>query len=194
MSDITTKFTKKNLEALINKKGLKWYQNELNIIGIRNSEPSDDVTNKFDDWIIVVYKKSNKWFCEIFSATTDPGRKSMVEYNNPKGVARLVPGQYLHCWEIGLHQGKYEALKQTGKVKVTRDKDKDLIYDGLVIDEGIYGINIHKAGQDSVIVDKWSEGCQVFKREEDFNKFMRIVKANGAEKFTYTLIESKELD
>ena len=194
MSDITTKFTKENLEKLINKKGYKWYQNELNIIGIRNSVPDDDVTNKFDDWIVVVYRKNNKWSCEIFPATTDPGMKSVVEYSNPKGVARLIPNQYVHCWEIGLHKGKYEALRQTGKVKVTRDRDRDLIYDGTNTDEGLFGINIHKAGQDSVIVDRWSEGCQVFKRERDFNKFMKIVKANGAEKFTYTLIESKEFD
>lgn len=194
MSDITTKFTKKKLESLIKTKGFKWYQNELNIIGIRNSEPDNDVTNKFDDWITVVYNKNKKWICEIFPATTDPGRKSMVDYSNPKGVARLIVGQYVHCWEVGLHQGKYEALKQTGKVKVTRDKDKDMDYDGTFIDEGLFGINIHKAGQDSVIVDKWSEGCQVFKKEEDFNKFMNIVKNNGANKFTYTLIESKELD
>lgn len=193
MSDVTTKFTKEKLEELIKRKGLKWYQNELNIIGIRNSEPGNQVTNKFDDWITVTYRKNDVWKCEIFPATTDPGRKAMLEYHNPNGVARLVPGQYLHCWEVGLHQGKYEALKQVNKVKVTRDKDKDMVYDGTTIYEGVFGINIHKAGQDSVNVENWSEGCQVFKREEDFNEFMEIVKSNGARQFTYTLIESKEL-
>jgi hypothetical protein len=33
----------------------------------------------------------------------------------------------------------------------------------------------------------------VFKKEADFNEFMKIAKANGASKFTITLLESKDL-
>jgi len=185
--------TKDKLEALITKKGYKWYQNELNIIGIRNTSKGNTVTNLFDDWITVTYKKDNNWIVKQWEATTDPGKKAMLQYQNPNGVARLVEGQYIHCWQIGKHQGKYDALKQFAPVKVTRDKDKDMVYDGTVINEGVFGINIHKAGVDSTYVENWSEGCQVFKQEADFNEFMTIVKANGASKFTYTLIDSDEL-
>jgi hypothetical protein len=68
-----------------------------------------------------------------------------------------------------------------------------MTYDENTITEGIYGINIHKAGADSTYVENWSEGCQVFKREKDFNQFMEICKqARGihGNSFTYTLIES----
>jgi hypothetical protein len=126
-------------------------------------------------------------------ATTDPGTKGVKEFHNAQGVARLVPGQYRGSHAIGLHQGKYEALKQKANVKVYRDANKDLTYDEKLITEGIYGINIHKAGADSTYVENWSEGCQVFKREKDFNQFLEICKqARGihGNSFTYTLIES----
>lgn len=186
-------FTKEQLENLITRKGFKWYQNELNIIGIRNTKSGNAVTNLFDDWITVTYRKDDKWIVDQWEATTDPGKKAMLEYQNPNGVARLVEGQYIHCWQIGKHKGKYDALKQSAPVKVTRDKDKDMVYDGTTISEGVFGINIHKAGANSTYVENWSEGCQVFKKEEDFENFMEIVKNNGATKFTYTLVNSNEV-
>jgi hypothetical protein len=118
------------------------------------------------------------------------------EYKNAKGVARLVPGQYRSSHNIGLHQGKYEALKQINPVKVYRDNDKNMTYDESKIDTGIFGINIHKAGVDSTFVENWSEGCQVFKRIADFDEFMNICRAASkvhGNKFTYTLIESKDI-
>ena len=111
-------------------------------------------------------------------------------------VARLVPGQYADSHALGLHQGKYEALKQFGKVKVYRDANRDMNYDESKIQEGVFGINIHKAGADSTFVENWSEGCQVFKRAADFEQFMTIARkaaAAGNKKFTYTLIESKDI-
>ena len=62
--------------------------------------------------------------------------------------------------------------------------------------QGIFGINIHKAGQDSQWVENWSEGCQVFKRVKDFDVFMSICKKAAkihGNKFSYTLIESTDI-
>ncbi len=119
-----------------------------------------------------------------------------MEYHNAAGVARLVPGQYRGSHTIGLHQGKYEALKQQKPVKVYRDKDKDMQYDENIIQEGVFGINIHKAGADSTYVENWSEGCQVFKKSADFDSFMKIMNKAATihgKSFTYTLIESKDI-
>jgi hypothetical protein len=69
-------------------------------------------------------------------------------------------------------------------------------YDENKIQEGIFGINIHKAGADSTYVENWSEGCQVFKKAADFESFMAICRKAAAihgKSFTYTLIESKDL-
>jgi hypothetical protein len=67
------------------------------------------------------------------------------------------------------------------------------------IQEGIFGINIHKAGKfknGSTQIDKWSAGCQVFSKESDFNQLMELAyKAKDlyGNSFTYTLIESKDI-
>ena len=168
----------------------------LNIIGIRNSDTRSKVTNVFDDLLTVSYKIGDVWHFKKWAATTDPGTKGVKEFHNAQGVARLVPGQYRGSHAIGLHQGKYEALKQAKPVKVYRDANKDMTYDTKLITEGIYGINIHKAGADSTYVENWSEGCQVFKKSADFDEFMALVKKAATlhgNSFTYTLLESKDL-
>jgi hypothetical protein len=73
---------------------------------------------------------------------------------------------------------------------------KDGIYDESKIESGVFGINIHKAGEDSAIIGDWSHGCQVFKRVKDFNALMTIAKKAKTlqgDSFTYTLIESKDI-
>ena len=119
-----------------------------------------------------------------------------MEYHNTAGVARLVEGQYRGSHTIRLHQGKYEALGQAKNVKVYRDANKDLNYDENKIQEGVFGINIHKAGADSTYVENWSEGCQVFKKSADFEEFMKICRKSKdlhGNSFTYTLIESTDI-
>jgi hypothetical protein len=49
---------------------------------------------------------------------------------------------------------------------------KDGTYDESKIYDDVAGLNIHKAGADSQQVNNWSHGCQVFKREADFNLFL----------------------
>ena len=108
----------------------------------------------------------------------------------------MVEGQYRGSHTLGLHQGKYEALKQAKPVKVYRDANRDMTYDETKIAEGVFGINIHKAGADSTYVENWSEGCQVFKKSADFDAFMAICRKAAAihgKSFTYTLIESADI-
>ena len=77
-----------------------------------------------------------------------------------------------------------------------RDDNKDLTFDEVKQDTGMFGINIHKSGVDSTWVENWSEGCQVFKKVKDFDVFMKICKKASkiwGNKFTYTLIESNDI-
>jgi len=195
-------YTKEQIEGAVKSKGYVWFEDaankgyDINIVGVRNSSTGDKVTNVFDDTITVSYKENGEWKFHQWPATTDPGKKGVMEYHNAAGVARLVEGQYRGSHTLGLHQGKYEALKQQKPVKVYRDADKDMVYDEDKIQEGIFGINIHKAGADSTYVENWSEGCQVFKKSADFESFMAICRKAGAihgKSFTYTLIESKDI-
>ena len=194
------KFTKEQVEAAVKAKGYAWFEGakdyDLNIVGVRNASTGQAVTNVFDDVLTVSYKVAGVWKFESWPATTDPGKKGVMEYHNAAGVARLVEGQYRGSHTIRLHQGKYEALGQAKNVKVYRDSNKDLTYNEDKIQEGIFGINIHKAGADSTYVENWSEGCQVFKKSADFDSFMVIAKEAAkihGSSFTYTLIESADI-
>ena len=194
------KFTREQVEAAVKAKGYAWFEGaqdyDLNIVGVRNASTGQAVTNVFDDVLTVSYKVAGVWKFESWPATTDPGKKGVLEYHNAAGVARLVEGQYRGSHTIRLHQGKYEALGQAKNVKVYRDSNKDLTYNEDKIQEGIFGINIHKAGADSTYVENWSEGCQVFKRSADFDKFMAICRLAvpiHKNSFSYTLIRSTDI-
>lgn len=195
-------YTREQIEKAVKSKGYVWFEDEvnkgydINIVGIRNSSTGEKVTNLFDDTLTLSYKENGEWKFHQWAATTDPGKKGVMEYHNANGVARLVEGQYRGSHGIGLHQGKYEALKQAKNVKVYRDANRDMTYNEDRIQEGIFGINIHKAGADSTYVENWSEGCQVFKKSADFDAFMAIVRKSRdihGNSFTYTLIESKDI-
>ena len=200
-------YTREQIKDSVESKGYKWFNDDsnkgydVNIVGVRNSSTGKKVTNMFDDVITLSFKDENGvWQYYEWLNTTDPGKKSILEWQKmgiKGGCARLVPGQYRSTWSIDKHQGKYDALCQRhGNVKVYRDSDLDLEYDENKITEGMYGINIHKAGQDSTWVENWSAGCQVFKRVKDFDVFMKIIKKASkihGNKFTYTLLESADI-
>lgn len=196
-------YTREQIESAVKAKSYAWFDSskdyDVNIVGIRNSSTEKKVTNRFDDWITVSYKVDGVWQFNIWPCTTDPGiTYTTQKLLSTKGVARLVPGQYRGTHQIGLHQGKYSALVQRGIVKVFRDANKDMTYDENATEEGLFGINIHRSSPTgtSIQVDGWSAGCQVFANINDFTKFMRIMeKAREVfgNKFSYTLIESKDI-
>ena len=198
-------YTREQVEAAVKAKGYVYFEDannkgyDVNIIGIRNSATGQKVTNAFDDLLTLSYKdETGTWKYHEWPATTDPGKKGVLEYHNAAGVARLVEGQYRGSHSIGLHQGKYKALKQAKPVKVYRDPNRDLTYDETKIAEGIFGINIHRSSATgtSTYVENWSEGCQVFSTVTDFDKFMALCEKASeihGNSFTYTLIESSDL-
>ena len=194
-------FTKEQIENAVRSKGYAWFEGpdfDVNIVGIRNSTTGKKVTNIFDDWMTLSYREAGVWKFHIWPCTTDPGTKAVKEFHNPNGVARLVPNQYRGSHTIGLHQGKYEALRQAKPVTVWRDKNKDMTFDEVTKETGIFGINIHRSNPttESQFVENWSEGCQVFKRVKDFNLFMQILNKSAklhGNSFTYTLLESKDI-
>lgn len=164
----------------------------LNIVGIRSPER---VANAFDDRIVVSYKHNDMWVSETFEATCDPGSPFLLKPINSYGCAVLCPGQY-SSYAIGLHRGSYRALVQSrGPVKVFRDNNRDNIIDMSPdsTQSGYFGINIHKRTGESDTVNGASAGCQVFRYEHEFERFMWLcdkqVDERGFTGFTYTLLE-----
>ena len=198
--------TRQQIETAVKSKDYKWFENgdyNLNIVGVRNGETGTEVTNKFDDFLTLSYKIDGEWNYHCFDATTDPGKHWVENIMREEGVAVLKENQYRGSHKIGLHQGKYEALRQQKPVQVYRDNDLDGNYDLLEenIQEGIFGINIHRAtkweGKKSTQIDKWSAGCQVIAANDDFRLFMEIcnkAKDTWSNSFTYTLINTNDLE
>ena len=197
-------YTREQIEKAMNEKGHKYFTGgdyDVNVIGVRNAATGDEITNKFDDCITLSYKVDGEWKFNCWKCTTDPGKYWTEHLLNKDGVAILKEGQYRGSHKIRKHQGKYDALCQKGPVKVYRDKNMDDEYDLIEenVHEGVYGINIHKAGSwksGSVQVDKWSAGCQVFSKEDDFYDFMNVMykaRDRWGNSFTYTLINSNDI-
>jgi len=198
-------YTREQIQAAVESKGYRWFENgdyNVNIVGVRNSDTNGRVTNKFDDKITITYKLDGEWKFHIYNCTTDPGDDWVDNPMMEKGVAILKPGQYPKSHKIRLHGGKYTALGQQNNVKVYRDANKDGVYDydESTVDEGLFGINIHRAtslsGKTSTYIDKWSAGCQVIANNDDWHEFLGICeKARDTwnNNFTYTLIESNDI-
>jgi hypothetical protein len=199
MPDITFE---KVYNALKNK-GHKIFENDskpynLNIIGIRNDERAPD---SFDDWIVAMWKFNGKWEFHSYEATTDPGLYWLKHPMSPLGTAIVKEGQYPGSHKLG-HHFDYEALQQVGNLTIIRDYNLNGIIDyssGKEYTGNNYGINIHRARPDgkSIVVDKWSAGCQVIADSRQFDEFLQICKQAVANKwgetFTYTLINMNDL-
>lgn len=190
--------TTATLERAMKDKGHRWFEKgdlNLNIIGIRT--PGVEV-NKFDDFLTLSCKVEGEWTTQVWPATTDPG---LPWLKNPiserKGVAALAPGQY-PVYAVSYHRGKYEAVCQRrGPVRVFRDNNRDDVidFDPESIEEGEFGINIHRADASGTTrwVGKYSAGCQVFASMRDFIVFMKFVrraKEKWGNTYTYTLLDA----
>ena len=200
------KYTLDQIKNAVISKGYEWFEEgdfNVNIVGIRNMAAGTRVTNKFDDHLTVSYKEDGEWKFHCFEATTDPGDDWMDRPMNSKGCAILVPGQYKSSHKLRLHAGKYLALGQQKKVKVYRDRNKDGKYDfdATTIDEGLFGINVHRAtgiaGKTSSRINKWSAGCQVIASNDNWHAFLDICQTardTWSNNFTYTLIQSTDIN
>jgi len=199
------KFSREQIKEAVVRKGYRYFESgdyNVNIIGVRNSDTKNIVTNRFDDTMTVAYKINDEWQYHEMDCTTDPGTHWVENIMRKEGVAILKEGQYPGSHKIRKHQGRYEALGQCRDVTVYRDADRDEYYN-LNNDNtmtGLFGINIHRAtkyaGKKSTKVDKWSAGCQVIAANDDWTKFMKIMRKARAiwgNSFTYTLIESKDI-
>lgn len=201
---LTNELIEKSIEEIMARKGYAYFKKgnyNLNLIGIR-SDQGRKVTNKFDDFLLVLYYIDGVLQKKIYNITTEPGLYYMKnKLGNPKGTAILVPNQYRATWMIAKHNGKYDALCQRKPVSVYRDGNKNMIYDlePKKIDTGLFGINIHRSNPYSTTanVNNYSAGCQVFASPQDFKEFMELCEKQRAlygNTFTYTLLDEKDLD
>lgn len=163
---------------------------DLNLVGLR---VSPGMPNAFDDRLCAIWRQDGAWTMRAWSATTEPGTYWLQNPENVRGTAVLVPGQYRQAFGFGKHKGQYRCLVQVQPVKVWRDTDRDSTAEPGVIDEGFFGIHIHRANsaRPSLRVDRWSAGCQVLADPGDFRELMALCDASAKTHgpvFSYTLM------
>jgi len=154
------------------------------VVGIRSKE---NKPNAFDDIIGIIQNDTIKWY----TCTTNAGTYWLLHPENVSGTAVLKCNQYLDSWALGLHQGKYKALKQIKPISVWRDNNHNAIAEEKGnIDTGMFGINIHRANEFAVstLVEKWSAGCQVLNNPKDFKEFLGTCEKSKLNFFTYSLL------
>jgi hypothetical protein len=178
---------------------------DLNLCGIRVPSSS----NTFDDLLGCAYRDvvGGPLILEVWPGTTDPGKAYLVDpAAGVSGTAILVAAQYRSLWKLGYHResvkGKVDpAFVQQGSkpAKVFRDGNRDSVLDmdPATIVEGWFGINGHKAGPDSAIVDRHSAGCQVWKRHVDHDRALYLGRKQVElhptwTEFTYTLFDVRQ--
>ena len=162
-------------------------KDDINIIGVRFQNSRQ---NFFDDFIVTYMNGVSKFY----QATTSPGTFWLNNPSRVSGTARLKPGFYKRCWVLGTHKGQYQALVQSNEALfvVQRDNDKnDLFNEQAESFNDASGINLHHAGESSTKVDKWSAGCQVIARMEDWNDLMSDIllsRKSYGNFFSYNLV------
>jgi hypothetical protein len=169
----------------------------LNLVGIRD----EFKVNTFNDTLVYWYYNEDKelHITQVDRFTTDPGLSPLHTPENPKGCAILCTGYYEKMWTKGKHKGKYDALVQCAPCKVYRDSDKDdvLTFVSKSLDNGVFGINLHRANEtvESTVVGGFSAGCQVFANPVSFQTFMETVdlciKKSEQKYFDYLLLNKR---
>jgi len=89
--------TSLQVKHAVKNRGYAWFDGNLdysniNLVGIRNLDKDNTVTNLFDDVMTLQFTLGGELQFYVWSCTTDPGKKGVMEYHNVGGVARLVEG------------------------------------------------------------------------------------------------------
>src|SRR5574343_471842 len=164
----------------------------LNIWGIRTPR------GEFNDWFYLFYFKDGVLHeTPLLRGTTEPGQGWLWKVmGNPTGTASLCANQqYVDCWKIGKHKGKYDALIQSEKAKfiVVRDANQNGVidYNNLKYTD-VRGLNFHTTKLNYLrnFIGKFSAGCQVCLLWDQYWSYAwPMIKECRQEFYSYTLIE-----
>lgn len=176
---------KETVEEIIKANKIDRTKNPVVLVGIRGFDLDYGVRGKND---IGVYDDALFWVTPTgfyaVNGNTDPSRiRKGRGKGDGKGMAHLNPGVW--TYKMGIHYGSYQhpAFRQAAVVTVTRDG-----VDGDYLDEGMFGINIHRGGNNGTS----SLGCQTIPvpQWEAFKTFgYTELKRYKQETFPYILIE-----
>lgn len=151
----------KDIMSLMKRKGYDTLirTNTVYLVAIRGyylntmGTPGKNDLNMYDDMVAWVWPNG----VAAFNYNTDPTRLGFNR-NAGKNMAMLIPGMYTFVKRK--HKGQYDAFGQgEHPVAVYRCEVSGKISS---IEEGLFGINIHKGGFSSTS----SEGCQTLPQDQ----------------------------
>lgn len=185
-----------SIQAAYKKKG--YLMTDFNPFGIRFNDNID----KWTDIRGLLRKVNGIWEIHQYDATTKPGKSALLKPVNLLGCAILKEGQYINCYQPGLHNG-HPALIQCGNIKIYRDNHKDgnIYLENEQVGTPGCGINLHSTWASNIpgwdgeynTVGNWSEGCQVIARPSDNVKFLAMCTESGLKLFNYTLLNESDI-
>lgn len=157
----------------------------------------DPVPDAYDDVMIGLYvnRKGGKEVIAL-PCTVDPGKQFTQDKPHPRGAAHLVYGQHLFVRGQHMKQG-WEVFRPLNEInRVWRDSDGDFAHDAdEPIEEGSFGVLIHKGGTSSSI-GAWSAGCIAVQQKtpEDRAAWTRLLELGDGQQVTrLTLWPSSDL-
>lgn len=191
----------------------------MNVIGVRYQYQGQEYTNQHTDRMYIMFKDDNSvWRIKYWSCSTMPGvyrnnataRSGGPLQKDEKGPDRggmgiLKPAQYVNGYSLGDYKGM-KVLRSVGPQLAYRDKNYGNTQISFTEDPNNknggknFYMHIHQAFSkkypNQPNVNAWSEGCQVFGRKKEFDDFinyMKVHEKNWGNKFTYTLITSRDV-
>ena len=137
----------------------------------------------YDDAIFILDHASK---IRSFNANTDPSRiRAGWGFAGKKGMASLCEGIWMY--KVGLHRGRYKALRQAEAVRVLRDGRGGANYEH----RGWFGINIHRGG----VRGTSSLGCQTIPPDQwpEFIGLVRsLMKEHKRKTIPYILVKRED--
>ena len=144
---------------------------------------------------------------ESYTGNTKSGRPIDVKLTSVMqsrgGMGILKPAQYIGVYQIGrwleadAMMIRYSTTDpKVGQQQAYRDNKPGPIVKYTSEVQGFFGMLIHKGFPGGSQVSNWSEGCQIFSKQNDMDDFFRLCKIHKdkyGNVFNHTLIEERDI-
>lgn len=200
--------TYSQIENSLKKMNFNFFKGNLNLNFVWE-RTSDIATNKFTDFLHIVYEENNVKKIITIPATTKPGLKgSLLEPVTVEGITGTAiiqsPKQFIACWQFRdtyNEFSKYPYFRQIKGIDYWRDFNKNNVIDRVQSQlKKIFGTHWHRMSNNNTygsgLVNNWSLGC-LGCPEPEFIKILPLVRKSikiWGDVFTGTILETKNFE
>jgi hypothetical protein len=185
--------------------GEKWQSHKYKIttipgfyLGDERSDYTDSVHYDTESSEIAFVRKGSIFKDTGVVSTGNINNKQSIRIKNRGGLVMLKPSQMINTYYLSTFLD-FPALKTNSKQPIYRDKTSDDIITysaGKNSPDWGGDCYFHIAMENTLNVDNWSEGSQVFQTKKEAKHFMDLCAEHTIRhrnSFTYTLMEERDL-